>query len=231
MEVKAKYFLILVLSAVVLTACRAAKTKEEVGRAHFIGYGCMTCHRVGNEGGALGPDLTFIGFRKSREWLDLWLKNPPAWKKNTVMPNFFFKDNIREAIVDYLVTLKGQEFKEKPWDAAEVKSDPVKRGEVLFNRLGCVGCHGNFGKGGYPNNNVVGGLIPSLTMVADGYSKDELKDKIRKGVPQSAKADPNGETPMLHMPSWGEVLKDDELDALVEYLYSLRPAKTGEDAW
>jgi mono/diheme cytochrome c family protein len=203
------------------------------GRANFTGYGCNTCHRVGGEGGVLGPDLTYVGFRKSPEWLDLWLKNPHGWKKNTVMPNFYLNDRTRKSLVAYLSSLKGEAYKngKEPWNAPELASDPVKRGETIFEHVGCTGCHAKGGKGGYPNNNVVGGQIPSLTMVADGYSKEELKDKLRKGVPESAKADANGPAPMIHMPAWGEVLKEDELDALVEYLYSLRPPKAAGDEW
>ncbi len=100
---------------------------------------------------------------------------------------------------------------------------PVKRGEMLFSRVGCVGCHGKAGSGGYPNNNVVGGRIPTLTLVADGYSKEELKTKLKIGVPKSAKEDPSGAEPMIHMPAWGTVLKEDEIDALADYLISLKP--------
>lgn len=216
-----------------LAACSGKKTPETAGKAYFVGYGCYTCHKIGNEGGVLGPDLTYIGFRKSPEWLDQWMHNPTQWKKNTLMPNFYLKDAVRKDIVAYLSSLKGQGYRDgqEPWNEPGVKDDPVKRGALIYERAGCVGCHSKDGKGGNPNNNVVGGLIPSLTMVADGYSKEELKEKISKGVAQSAKEDPNGPDPMIHMPAWGETLKEDELDALVEYLYSLRPPRSAEDSW
>ncbi len=202
------------------------------GRSQFVGYGCNTCHRIGKEGGVLGPDLTTIGFRKSSEWLDLWLKNPPEWKKNTIMPNFYLKEEVRKDLVAYFASLKGEEFRkeEAPWDNPELMQDPVKRGETIFLRAGCVGCHGHSGKGGYPNNNVVGNQIPSLKMVADGYSKEELKDKIRKGV-TPVPADAKKPHPMITMPIWGNYLKEDELDTLVEYLYSLRPPVSAEESW
>ena len=187
--------------------------------------------QVGGVGGTIGPDLTYIGYRKSAEWLDMWLKNPAGWKKNTLMPNFYFKDRTRDALVAYLATLKGQDYKVKPWDDPSVSGDPVKRGESLFNHAGCVGCHGVKGQGGYNNNNVVGGLIPSLTMVSEGYSKEELAEKISKGVPHPAKDDPNGAEPMIHMPSWGEMLSKDEIESLVEYLYSLKPKSASSDGW
>jgi mono/diheme cytochrome c family protein len=216
-----------------LAACQSQKTPEALGKAYVSGFGCLTCHRVGNEGGTVGPDLTFIGFRKSPEWLDLWLKDPHAWKPDTNMPNFHIRDDIRKAMVAYMMTLKGQDYlgEKAPWNAASLKDDTLKRGETIFNRVGCSGCHGTAGAGGYPNNNVVGGKIPSLKFVSDGYSKEELVEKITKGVPQSDKEDPNGPAPMLHMPSWGQVLKKEEIEALADYLISLKPASSGDDSW
>jgi len=216
-----------------LFACQTnPRTQAEIGKGYFRGMGCYKCHRIGNEGASVGPDLTLVGFRKTPQWIDLWLKDPVSWKKNTVMPRFYFKDNVRAALVAYLSSLKGQDWNDKyPWNESGLLSDPVKRGEVIFNRAGCVACHGKAGKGGYPNNNVVGDKIPSLTLVADGYSKAELKEKIRKGVPKPNKNDPNGPEPMVSMPSWGQILKEDELGAVVEYLYSLRPSVPKSEQW
>ncbi|OGR83796.1 MAG: hypothetical protein A2902_04625 [Elusimicrobia bacterium RIFCSPLOWO2_01_FULL_64_13] len=213
-----------------LAGCKGkAKEGAELGRAYFQGMGCVRCHRIGGEGGRVGPDLTLVGFRKSRDWLDTWLENPPAWKKNTIMPNFHLQADMRRAIVDYLASLKGQDYGDKrPWMAPEFDGDPVRRGEALFKGAGCATCHGLKGAGGYPNNNVVGGKIPALTYAADGYSKEELKERIRNGkVPD--KADPNGTAPLLVMPPWGEVLNEDEIDAVADYVLSLRPA--GAEDW
>lgn len=216
-----------------LAACgRAPSTPETRGKAIFAGYNCKQCHRVGYEGGTLGADLTFLGFRKSAQFLDVWLHDPSGWKMDTVMPRFYFKDSVRKDLVAYLATLKGQHYKENPpWDAEEFRADPVKRGAELFTRLGCATCHGKGGVGGYPNNNVVGGEIPKLTTAADGYTKEELIAKIKEGVRHPVKADPAGPDPMLYMPAWGEVLKDDEIAALADYLISLKPKGAAGDEW
>jgi putative heme-binding domain-containing protein len=47
------------------------------GRALFVAE-CLQCHRVGAEGGALGPDLTRIGLVRSREALVTSLREPSA---------------------------------------------------------------------------------------------------------------------------------------------------------
>lgn len=218
------------LSILALAGCGGGSDDSVArGRAYFKGYGCVSCHTVGEGGGKYGPDLSYVGFRKSQAWLDVWLKNPHAWKPNTAMPNFHLSDAVRRDLVAYLTQLKGEaDKKQAPWNTEAMKADPVKRGQAIFSRVGCTGCHGPTGEGGYPNNNVVGGKIPSLTFVADGYSKEELKARIRNGV-KPEKADPRGPEPMLYMPAWGEILKDDEIDALADYLISLRPKKTGSD--
>lgn len=225
---------VLFLALGVLASCQRASDPVTQGKAYFMGYGCNRCHRIGDAGGSgkYGTDLTYIGFRKSKEWLDLWLRDPHAWKKNTPMPNFHLTDQARARLVEYLSTLKGQDFEKtgKPWNEEALKEDPVKRGGVIFERAGCVGCHAKGGKGGYPNNNVVGGEIPSLIKVAEGYSKEELKARIRDGkIPD--KENPNKPDPMIVMPKWGEVLEEDELGALVEYLFSLKPKAAPGEEW
>jgi mono/diheme cytochrome c family protein len=195
------------------------------GKVYFVQAGCASCHKVGEIGSAVGPDLTLVGMRHNAAWLDLFIKDPQAWKKDTLMPNKRISDEARKAIVDYLAMLKGQDWATgaRPWDAPSLIKDPVARGRVIYNRAGCVGCHGIDGEGGYPNNNVKGGLIPPLKKAAEGFSKAELISKLRKGVPESQKEDPKGPAPMIRMPPWGETLDDAELEAVAAYLLSLLP--------
>ncbi len=203
------------------------------GKAYFKQVGCASCHRVGGDGSATGPDLTFVGFRHSEEWLALWMKDPQAWKPDTLMPNTRLPEEARKAIVTYMAGLKGADAPpgKRAWDDPSLLKDPVARGRVLYARAGCVACHGLGGKGGYPNNNVKGGLIPSLLKVSEGYNKAELVKKIRLGVPRPEKADPKGPEPLIGMPAWGAVLDDAELDAVASYLLSLSPASSGEEGW
>lgn len=226
---------LMLLSLVGLSACQNVSDPVARGEAYFNGFGCGKCHAIGDKGANWGPNLTLIGFRKSPQWLDLWLKNPHAWRKETIMPSFNLKDSARADLVAYLSAQKGQAWTQqgRPWNAAELRGDNVKRGEVLFEKAGCVACHAERGRGGYPNNNVVGGHIPSLAKVFEGYTKDELKAKIRGGV-TSSPADPSQPAPMIFMPKWGEILQDDELDSVADYLISLGKAPGGKpkkDEW
>lgn len=217
-----------------LAACSQgpAPTGPGAGKAYFKQVGCASCHRVGSDGSATGPDLTFVGFRHTPEWLDLFLKDPQAWKPDTLMPNRRLPDEARKAIVEYLASLQGQDAPpgKRSWDEPSLLKDSVARGRVIYARAGCVACHGLGGQGGYPNNNVKGGQIPSLVKVADGYTKAELVAKIRRGVVPE-KADPKGPEPLVRMPAWGQKLDDAELDALASYLLGLTPASSGSDGW
>ena len=103
----------------------------------------------------------------------------------------------------------------------------VERGAAVFKKYGCVGCHGPQGRGGVRNANMdLGEEVPSLTYAAEGYSKEELKSIIRDGR-YPARADRAHLSPPLWMPSWKEKLSEEELDAVVEYIFSLSPEKRG----
>jgi mono/diheme cytochrome c family protein len=216
-----------VAAAGLLAACQHPTDPVIKGQGYFKTFGCIRCHAVGEAGGHYGPDLTYVGFRKSKEWLTMWLSNPHGWKKNTVMPNLHLPDHVRDALVAYLGDQKGQAFGAvKPWDKPELQKDLVKKGETIFLRAGCTGCHGIRGVGGNPNNNVVGGVIPALTGVEERYSKPEMIDKIRQGSTPGA-ADPHQPAPMIQMPKWGQMLKASELAALAEFLVTLKAEHKG----
>lgn len=219
------------LLAAALSACSMKPPSGPVaGKAYFAQVGCLSCHRVGAEGSAVGPDLTMIGFRHSEKWLDVWLQDPAAWRPGTTMPNKRMSPAAREAIVSYLATLKGQDWPKggRPWDGA---GDAVERGRLVFLRAGCAACHGQGGVGGYPNNNVAGGRIPALNNVKETFTKAELIAKIKNGVAAPVKADPKGPDPLVWMPKWSEQLDDAEIDAVASYLLALKPAAAEKSDW
>ncbi len=203
----------------------------ENGRAAFQAYKCTKCHTVAGDGGVLGPDLTFVGFRKTPDFLNRWLINPSAWKPHVSMPNFYLQDEVRESLVAYLSTLQGQAYLNggRPWNSKELLSDSAKRGSEIYDRVGCVTCHGKAGVGGYPNNNVVGGLIPAINTVKDTFSREELIKKIAQGVRHPVKVDPSGPEPLLYMPRWSAKLKVDEIEAVTDYLMTLGTSEPSEE--
>ena len=192
-----------------------ARAAELPGRALFDAMGCRSCHSIGGVGGSAGPDLDLVGFRRGRAWLDLWLKDPKAWKRDTTMSNFRLKAAERSALVEYLSGL------DKGFPAGLT-------GAQIYLKAGCVACHGARGRGKQPNNNVHGNEIPAVFKVADGYTLEELKTRIRSGrIPEPE--DPSQPPPLVVMPAWGQVLKEADIEAVAQYLMTLAPPKKADD--
>jgi putative heme-binding domain-containing protein len=52
--------------------------QSQAGKAVFESAGCARCHSIENRGGALGPDLTEIGLKRTAESLRLSITDPDA---------------------------------------------------------------------------------------------------------------------------------------------------------
>ncbi|OGS04564.1 MAG: hypothetical protein A3G41_04680 [Elusimicrobia bacterium RIFCSPLOWO2_12_FULL_59_9] len=160
------------------------------------------------------------------------------------MPPFAGEINAAQAqaITTYLLTMSKQPLPHTyyvPGAPAKERSsgDPAKRGQMVFEKYGCAGCHGLGGAAGRRNFNALAdkqtrmedGRVPSLVRVVGTYSPEELKKKIQEGVPSSAisKFKPEGPTPPLYMPGWSEKIKGPELDDLASYLFSVADQDSG----
>ena len=69
--------------------------------------GCMVCHRVNGQGGAIGPELTGALLKgKSRQWLVTQIRNPKAHFPNSIMPAFSsLTDQQVNDVVDFLLNI------------------------------------------------------------------------------------------------------------------------------
>lgn len=91
------------------------ETSVEIGQQLFATTGCAGCHTIeGVSAGALGPNLTHFGRRmtvaggileNNAENLHAWIKDPPAIKPGSKMPNLNLTDQQVDYIVAYLQTL------------------------------------------------------------------------------------------------------------------------------
>jgi mono/diheme cytochrome c family protein len=114
--------------------------------------------------------------------------------------------------------------------AAEQDPKKVALGRKTFEDYSCYACHGREGKGGVKNPNAIGGLVAPINRVADSFTRKELKKKILDGVPVVQEADSKKETPPLVMPTWEEILSDEQIEAVIEYLINLMPEEE-KDEW
>ena len=190
------------------------------GQRLFQKKGCIGCHAVAGKGGTVGPALDDVGLRRSPEWMVQHFRAPQAVSPGSVMPPFDFTEEEARALTDFLLHLREQKV------ALSFPSviDPVERGREVFRKYGCAGCHRADAKGGVPNpNSKTAELVPDLIRVADGYTKDELKERILKGQREIPALDPKRPPPPLYMPGWAGTIKDNEVDDLTAYLISLKP--------
>jgi mono/diheme cytochrome c family protein len=86
---------------------RLTQLMEDGKNLYSEKYGCSSCHRIGEEGGTVGPDLSRVGFRLQPKWIYQWLKSPQSILPETKMPNFALPDEEAAAITIYLSSLKG----------------------------------------------------------------------------------------------------------------------------
>jgi len=130
------------------TAIKGAE-KLNLGLNLIEKSGCFGCHLIEKYKSwpKVGPDLTHLVSKTSKEWAYRWISDPRSFRHNTWMPSFFFQSNTNDeasrkrgeqeisAIVHYLFA-NSREFK---LEKAGV-GDP-KKGEELVSSLGCFGCH------------------------------------------------------------------------------------------
>lgn len=91
-------------------------------------------------------------------------------------------------------------------------------GAVLYVRDGCINCHGPNGLGGVPNPLSHDKTIPPLSGVA--FRKQFNTDAKIIAVIRSGSV--IGRAPIVSMPHWGGIITNDDLNALVAYLKTLK---------
>ena len=90
-------------------------------RVGKMGLGCYGCHRLGEQGHDIGPDLSEQGEKLNRDWLLRWLKKPEATMPDSKMGDFHLTDEEAAALADYLMTHRSPSAIE---DAVERKEEP-----------------------------------------------------------------------------------------------------------
>jgi cbb3-type cytochrome oxidase cytochrome c subunit len=202
------------------------------GRTLFVEKNCMACHNIGGVGATSGPDLLGVTGRHSTGWLDEQLVNPQLVSTGSAMPAYDLEANARKAIIGFMAAATPEDAKLILAGRAKAltpEESIIEAGRNTFVRFGCLGCHGIEAKGGVPNPNSQSGEIPSLLHVADDYTKAEVAKIIEKGK-MAPVADVKKPNPPLYMPAWRNVLTDEDIHRIIEYIWSLRPQQK-EAAW
>ena len=90
----------------------AAPGDPAKGKLLFKREKCDVCHRIGDSGGKLAPDLTNVGTRRNAAWLAKFLPNPTQTDPNKKYAVKMTPPNVKgqelDDLIAYLLTLKGK---------------------------------------------------------------------------------------------------------------------------
>jgi cbb3-type cytochrome oxidase cytochrome c subunit/acyl carrier protein len=144
------------------------------GRQLFAQQGCVNCHTMksipaesmpgdarnldpglvmSNNRVKVGPSLTHVSSKLSKEFINTWVWAPKAFRPTTRMPHFFMLENnssdeeLRRtrqealAITEYLVRMSDPLEPAHPINPALKGS--ADAGKLVFNSIGCLACHAN----------------------------------------------------------------------------------------
>jgi cbb3-type cytochrome oxidase cytochrome c subunit len=100
----AGFALALLLGA--LVAASDGQPTAELGKQQFVNNGCHGCHMVGKMGTPIGPDLSRIGSKYSRAYIERWLRDPAAQRPNAHMPALELTEDQVKALAAFLASLR-----------------------------------------------------------------------------------------------------------------------------
>jgi cbb3-type cytochrome oxidase cytochrome c subunit len=98
--------LILTLAQPVLGTRPGSAAERTPGEKVFFDQGCHGCHIVGKAGTPIGPDLSRIGGKHTRDYLFDWLKDPTMQKPRAHMPRIQLSAAEIERLATYLSELR-----------------------------------------------------------------------------------------------------------------------------
>ncbi len=166
------------------------------GRQLIAKYNCIGCHTLQDIGqpAMLGPDLTNIGTKVSREWIYKWL-NEPRTLTNAAgdvtvdgvvtasrMPKFSLSQDELAALSAYLSVQRRvsvQPYRISARAIAEVnkRGDPADQGQIRFNQRFCITCHSLAVTRGGETTIIGGDVGPELSKVGSKV-KSEWLDRL-----------------------------------------------------
>ena len=198
------------------------------GRELIARFNCIGCHKL--EGVArpamLGPDLTNIGTKVSREWIYKWLKEPRTImdKDGNVivdgvenedeprMPGFSLTEEELRALSAFLSTEKHMAIAPANFDRRVLatwskKTDTVDQGELRFRQMFCTTCHAIAVTRAGETTLIGGDIGPELSKVGSKVNTNWLVAWLR---------DPEGYLPHTTMPRYG--WSDEDLYKVTRYI-------------
>ena len=216
---------------------------QKAGSDLFQSQGCVACHRIGQTGGSIGPDLSGEGIKgRSREWLSEQLRNPKSHNPSSIMPaqTALAPDKIGQ-LIDFLLAQKAASSASTnapvlpaPPEATSVGPHgtpgaavtiigSADHGSILFEKT-CSSCHGPEGKGKIANPGSTDGTVPSLNPIAADEFSEEMKTfvaNIDRYIQHGSR--PEGPNPQFSMLPFGDThaLTQQQIADLEAYILSI----------
>ena len=198
------------------------------GRKLLVELNCQGCHKLQGvlRPAMLGPDLTNVGTKVTREWIYKWLKEPRTIVDkdgNTIvngyetedeprMPKFRLAENELRALSAYLSVQKV-----KPLPAYKIGAGVVaawsknpelaSQGELRFRQMFCSTCHSLAVTRAGETKLIGGDMGPELTKVGSKVKPEWLTAWLR---------DPQGYLAHTRMPRYG--WSDEDLFKVTQYI-------------
>jgi cbb3-type cytochrome c oxidase subunit III len=207
-------------------ATTAQPVSEQVaaGGHDFVQFACAQCHGEQGQGG-VSPDvpaLTGAGKELTVAQLEHIINHGLGESANPAKPYMPVWGEVvsTQQVSDLVAYIRAG----LPAVAgAEPPLVPTNQGEsvagaALYTKYGCVNCHGPNGLGGVPNPQSPDKTIPPLSG-ADFFSEFNTDAKIKEIIRTGSVL---GSAPIVSMPHWGGILSDDQLNALVAYIQTLK---------
>lgn len=184
-------------------SCHHAEIKETPqlarGQELLTYLNCQGCHKLNNlDRPTLGPDLSSVGYKVSREWIYKWLSEPHTIldKDGNVtvngyesgdesrMPKFRLKAEEIKALSAFLSVQKAkpiEKYKINPAVVAAWSKNPelLSQGEVRFRQMMCTTCHPLAVTRAGETKLIGGNIGPELTKVGSKVNEEWLVAWLR----------------------------------------------------
>ncbi|MFH1941533.1 MAG: c-type cytochrome [bacterium] len=179
---------------------------------------CLGCHRMGEKGGKIGPDLSSVRQRLNPLYIYNQIKNPRAISPDAVMPQIPLQDKTLKLIFDFLFQQNDEREEAIVFSLSEnqpILYSPQRTKEDNYLRY-CAACHGSNGNGDGFNAPFILPAKPTVHSDSAYMSRrpdDTLFDGIYAG----------GYILNKHqfMPPWSSILSREEIKGLVARIREL----------
>jgi len=194
------------------------------GGHDFVQFACAQCHGMQGRGGVSTdvPALTQIGKELTVAQLRHTINHGLGESANPTKPympvwgQVFSSRQVSDLVAYIRAGLPAVAGATPP--PVLTNQGLAVEGSLLYQRYGCVNCHGPNGLGGVPNPQSPDKAIPSLSG-ADFFHEFNTDQKILDVIKSGSVI---GRAPIVSMPHWGGIIPNQQLRALVAYIKTLK---------